>query len=78
MRGLVIQGILRDKGRVMGKVRVGKRIRGSWKRKKGKRRKIETEREKNREREKEKEGGKKMSQIPMPFNREQNQTELIE
>lgn len=35
------------------------------------------ERDRGTERERGREGGKKMSQIPRPFNREQNQTELI-
>ena len=66
----------------MGKVRVAERIRGSWREKgvnggRQREREREREREINREREKEREGGKKISQSPMPFNREQNQTELI-
>lgn len=74
MNGLVTEEILRDRGGMMGKVRVGEMIRGSW-REKGER---EGNKRKGREREKEREEGReKMSQIPMPFNREQNQTELI-
>lgn len=67
MKGLVTEGILRDKGGMMGKVTVAERIRRSGE-KMGKRREREIQAERERKRGR---AGKKMSQIPRPFNREQ-------
>lgn len=62
MKGFVTEGILRDKGGMMEKVRVGERIEGSGE-KRGKRMGGDSER-KNRKGEKEREGGKKCPRFP--------------